>query len=75
MAQRWVKLPNGGYLDANCIVLIGKPDSYMRTDEEGNANQEFAVSLGTDVSRDRQMIVTGSKEEISKLIQTLAGAG
>lgn len=73
--QRWVRLPTGAILDANRIMYIGKPDSYSRTDDEGNLITEFAVTLGTDLDGARQMMVTGTKEEIAALIRSVAGLG
>jgi hypothetical protein len=73
--QRWVRLPSGAILDANRIMYIGKPDSYSRTDDEGNLVTEFAVTVGTDLDGQRQMMVTGSKEEIGALIRSVAGLG
>ncbi|MCU0754714.1 MAG: hypothetical protein MUE46_06270 [Xanthomonadales bacterium] len=73
--QRWVRLPSGAILDANRIMYIGKPDSYNRTDDEGNLMTEFAVTLGTDLDGARQMMVTGTKEEIGALIRSVAGLG
>lgn len=73
--QRWVRLPSGAILDANRIMYIGKPDSYSRTDDEGNLITEFAVTLGTDLDGARQMMVTGTKEEVVTLIRSVASLG
>ena len=73
MQQRWVKLPNGNVIDANRIVMIGKPESYPKMDEEGNDGIEWAVMLGTNLTRDTQISVSGSKDEIAGLIGKLIG--
>lgn len=73
--QRWVRLPSGAILDANRIMYIGKPDSYSRTDDEGNLVTEFAVTLGTDLDGPRQTMITGTKDEIAALIRSVAGLG
>lgn len=72
--QRWVRLPNGGFLDATQVMYIGKIDSYPRMDDEGNsAGIEFAVTIGTGFSRDHQLTVSGSKEEIATMVRQLLG--
>lgn len=73
--QRWVKLPNGNVIDANRVMMISKPESYPKMDEDGNDGIEWAVSIGTGLSRDTQMMVTGSKDEIALVIKNLIGAG
>lgn len=73
--QRWVKLPNGNVVDANRIVMISKPESYPKMDEEGNDGIEYAVTIGLGFSRDTQLMVTGNKDEIMAVIKNLLGAG
>lgn len=74
--QRWLKLPDGRYLDANSIVYVGKVETYPRLDDEGNdAGQGYAVSLGTDVPREHHVSVMGTKEEVLALLKALLGAG
>jgi regulator of extracellular matrix RemA (YlzA/DUF370 family) len=73
MQQRWVKLPNGNVIDANRIMTIGKPESYPKMDEDGNDAIEWAVMLGTSLTRDSQIPVTGTKDEIAALIGKLIG--
>ena len=34
--QRWLKLPDGRYIDANSIVYVGKVETYPRLDDDGN---------------------------------------
>ena len=72
--QRWLKLPDGRYIDANCIVYVGKVETYPRLDDEGmDSGIGYAVSLGTDFPRDRQISVTGTKEEILALMKSVLG--
>ena len=72
--QRWLKLPDGRYIDGNRIMYVGKVETYPRLDDEGNdSGIGYAVSLGTDVPRDRQITVTGTKEEILALLKSLLG--
>lgn len=72
--QRWVRLPQGGFLDATRVMFIGKIDSYPKMDDEGNsAGTEYAVPIGTGFHRDEQLVVSGSKEEISALVRQLLG--
>jgi len=73
--QRWMKLPDGRFLDANRIAYIGKAESYARLDEDGNdLGIGYSVNIGTDVPRDSQISVTGTKEEIFSMLRTLLGA-
>jgi len=72
--QRWIKLPNGSFLDANRICHIGKVDTFPKLDGEGNSDGiEYAVALATELPREHQLTVTGSKEEISALLKSLLG--
>ncbi len=74
--QRWIKLPDGSFLDGNRICHIGKVDTFAKLDDEGNSDgSEHAVSLATDLPREHQITVTGSKEEISTLLKSLLGSG
>ena len=73
MQQRWIKLPNGNVIDGNRIMMIGKPESFPKMDEEGNDGIEWAVLLGTGLMRDEQISITGSKDEISALMGKLLG--
>jgi hypothetical protein len=73
--QRWIKLPDGRFLDANRIAYIGKSESYARIDEDGNdLGTGYAVNIGTDIPRESQITVTGSKEEIFSMLRTILGA-
>ena len=70
--QRWMKLPDGRFLDANRIAYIGKAETYSRIDEDGNdLGIGYSVNIGTDIPRETQMTVTGSKEEIFAMLRTI----
>lgn len=70
--QRWLKLPDGRYLDANRIMYVGKVETYPRLDDEGNdAGLGYAVNLGTDIPREQQITVMGTKEEVLALLKSL----
>jgi hypothetical protein len=72
--QRWLKLPDGRFLDANRIVYVGKPETYPRLDEDGNeAGVGYAVNLGLDIPREYQLTVMGTKEEVLALLKSLLG--
>lgn len=75
--QRWLKLPDGRYIDANRIMYVGKPETYPRLDDEGNdAGIGYAVNLGTDIPREQQIVVMGTKDEVLALLKSLlSGAG
>lgn len=73
--QRWIKLPDGRFLDANRVAFIGKSESYARLDEDGNdMGIGYSVNIGTDVPRESQISVTGTKEEIFSMLRTILGA-
>ena len=73
--QRWVKLPNGTFLDANRIIHIGKIESFAKLDEEGNnSGLEYSVTLMSELPREHQIQVSGSKEAISALVRSILGA-
>jgi hypothetical protein len=72
--QRWLKIPDGRYLDANRIMYVGKVETYPRLDDDGNdAGIGYSVYVGTDIPRDRHLLVTGSKEEILALLKSVLG--
>ncbi|HSN00565.1 MAG TPA: hypothetical protein VLS52_06110 [Rudaea sp.] len=74
--QRWLKLPDGRYIDANSIVYVGKVETYPRLDDDGNeAGQGYAVSIGTGVPREQHISVMGTKEEVLALLKSLLGTG
>ena len=72
--QRWIKLPDGRFIDANRIAYIGKAETYARIDEDGNdLGTGYAVNIGTDIPRDTQLTVTGSKDEVFAILRALLG--
>jgi hypothetical protein len=75
--QRWLKLPDGRYIDANRVVLVGKVETFPLLDDTGSTDGGvgFAVNLGLDIPRDRQLTVTGNKEEILSLMKSLLASG
>lgn len=74
--QRWLKLPDGRYLDANSIVYVGKIETYPRLDENGDdAGLGYSVYLGTAFPREHQIAVMGTKEEVLALLKALLGGG
>ncbi|MCE5232099.1 MAG: hypothetical protein ABFC67_12830 [Mizugakiibacter sp.] len=74
--QRWLKLPDGRFIDANAIVYIGKPEGFPRLDEDGNdLGPGVAVLLGTGLAREQQLSVTGSREEMMALLKALMSVG
>ena len=63
--QRWIKLPDGRFIDANRIAYVGKVESYLRSDEEGHdLGPGYAVNIGTDIPRESQFTLTGGKDEV-----------
>ena len=75
--QRWLKLPDGRFLDANRIVIVGKVETFPLLNDEGASEGAvgYAVSLGLDIPRERQLTITGSKDEIFSLMKSLLGGG
>lgn len=74
--QRWLKLPDGRYIDANRIAYVSKVETYAQLGDEGDqAGVGYSVHLGTDFPREHQITVTGSKDEILALLKSLLGAG
>jgi hypothetical protein len=75
--QRWLKLPDGRFIDANRIVLVGKVETFPLLDDTGSTDGGvgYAVNLGLDIPRDRQLTVTGNKEEIISLMKSLLAGG
>ncbi len=72
--QRWVKIPDGRFLDANRIAYVGKVETFNRIDEDGNElGLAYAVNLGTDFPRDSQVNVIGTKDEIFALLRGILG--
>jgi hypothetical protein len=74
--QRWIKLPDGRFVDAGAIVYISRPETYSRIDEDGNdLGLGYSVNLGTDIPRDAQITVTGSKDEVFAVLRAILGGG
>ena len=72
--QRWIKLPDGRFLDANRIAYIGKVETYARVDEDGNdLGTGYSVNIGTDFQRDTQIILIGSKDEVFTVLRAILG--
>lgn len=72
--QRWIKLPSGSWLDANRVCFVSKVDSFPKLDDEGNAaGTDYAVTIATDLSREQQMLINGTADEIRALLKTLIG--
>lgn len=72
--QRWLKLPDGRFIDANRVAYVGKIETFARFDDDGvDAGVGYAVNLGTDFPRDMQINVVGSKDEIFGMMRTLLG--
>jgi hypothetical protein len=72
--QRWIKLPDGRFVDANRIMYIGKVETYPRIDEDGNdLGQGYNVNIGTDIARDQQLTLMGSKEEVLNVLKQILG--
>lgn len=72
--QRWIKLPDGRFIDASRIAYIGKVESYNRIDEDGNdLGIGYAVNIGTDIPRESQLTLSGSKDEVSAALRAILG--
>lgn len=72
--QRWIKLPDGRFIDANRIAYIGKVESYIRSDEDGNdLGTGYAVNIGTDIPRESQLTLSGSKDEVFAALRAILG--
>ena len=73
--QRWLKLPDGRFIDANRIVYIGKVETFPRLDDDGKDDGPgYAVNLGLDIPREHQISVQGNKDEVLGLMKSLLGA-
>lgn len=72
--QRWIKTPDGRFLDASRIAYVGKVDTFSRFDEDGNdLGLAYSVYLGTDVPREYHLNIIGTKEEIFTLLRSILG--
>ena len=73
--QRWIKLPDGRFIDANRIAYIGRAETFNRIDEDGNdLGLAYSVNIGTDFPRESQLNIVGTKEEVFNLLRSLLGA-
>jgi len=74
--QRWIKLPDGRFVDANRIAYIGKTETFAHIDENGtDMGVAYSVNIGTGVERDSQITVIGTREEVLALLRALLGRG
>ncbi len=74
--QRWIKLPDGRFVDANRIAYVGKVDTFNRYDEDGNdLGLAYTVNLGTEVSRENHLNVIGTKDEVFGMLRQILGGG
>jgi len=72
--QRWIKLPDGRFIDALRVAFISRPETYARIDEDGtDLGTGYAVYIGTDFDRESQITVTGSKDEVFAVLRALLG--
>jgi hypothetical protein len=72
---RWIKLPDRRFIDANRVALIGKVETFIRTDEDGNdLGTGYSVNIGTDFPRESQITVVGGKDEVFAVLKQLLGA-
>ena len=72
--QRWIKLPDGRFIDAGAIVYISRPETYQRIDEDGNdLGVGYSVNLGTGIQREAQITMTGSKDEVFAVLRAILG--
>jgi hypothetical protein len=72
--QRWIKLPDGRFIDANRVAYISKAETFARIDEDGNdLGIGYSVNIGTDFPRESQITVIGSKDEVFAVLRGLLG--
>jgi len=72
--QRWIKLPDGRFVDAGAIAYISRPETYARIDEDGNdLGIGYSVNIGTGIPREAQITVTGSKDEVFAVLRAILG--
>ena len=72
--QRWLKLPDGRFIDANRVVYVGKVETFPRLDDDGNdAGPGYAVNIGLDIPREHHISVQGGKDEILGFMKSLLG--
>jgi hypothetical protein len=74
--QRWIKLPDGRFIDAGSIVYISKTETFARIDEDGNdLGTGYSVNIGTGIERESQINVVGSKDEVYAVLRGILGQG
>ena len=72
--QRWLKLPDGRYIDANRVAYVGKLETFNRIDEDGtDLGLAYSVNIGSDFPRESQTNVVGTKDEVFALMRALLG--
>lgn len=70
--QRWIKLPDGRFIDGSRVAIVGRPESFSRYDEDGNdMGTGYSVQVGTDFPRESQITVIGSREEVLAVLRNL----
>ena len=70
--QRWIKLPDGRFIDANRVAVIGRPESYARYDDDGiDLGVGYSLQIGTDFPRDSQITVIGTHQEVLSVMRNL----
>ena len=70
--QRWIKLHDGRFIDADRILCISKIETFNRLDEVGNdLGIGYSVNIGTGFPREEQINVIGSKDEIHTMLKSL----
>ena len=72
--QRWIKLPDGRFIDANRVVIVGRPQSFAHY-EDGSEDMctAYSVQVGIDFSRESQITVVGTREEVLAVMRNLLG--
>ncbi len=72
--QRWIKLPDGRFIDANRVVVVGRPQSFAHY-EDGSEDMgtAYSVQVGIDYSRESQITVVGTREEVLAVMRNLLG--
>lgn len=74
--QRWIKLPDGRFIDAARVAYVGKIETFARVDEDGtDLGTGYSVNIGTDFPRDSQIVVIGTKDEVFTTLRSILGAG
>ena len=70
--QRWIKLPDGRFIDADRIVIVGRPQAFASY-EDGSEDMStaYSVQVGIDYSRENQISVVGTREEVLVVMRKL----